>query len=94
MRENAEEQKGNWHGLPASDNLRFFFCHLMLLAAVVIRFYCFCTHLALKWRKRTARWGAKKGASFQFVCPVSARAPQLPLSAFLMLIISLITFSV
>lgn len=79
-----------------------------------IYFYCFCTHLPIKWRERTfsgrARVGKIKGGqgeekgatflhppaqcpSFQFVCSVSTPAPQLAVSAFLRLIISVITFS-
>jgi len=33
---------------------------LMLSIAVVIHFYCFCTHLPIKWGERISRWGGGK----------------------------------
>jgi len=32
----------------------------MLSIAVVIHFYCFCTHLPIKWGERISRWGGGK----------------------------------
>lgn len=104
---------GNWHGARAVTTWGFPPCSLLMLSiAVVMHFYCFPTHLPIKWGARIFQMGGGGGKaseegkvsggwsnatarrlSLQFVCTVSARVPQLAMSAFLMLIISLITFS-
>lgn len=53
---------GNWHGARAVTTWGFPPCSLLMLSiAVVMHFYCFPTHLPIKWGERIFQMGGGGG---------------------------------